>query len=115
MPIPLDSEGFVVSFTPDQEVEYKRFFDQYGVVVVRDCLSRPEAKQSYTELWDFLERQHKGFSATDRVCSVHTLTPRVQGLKRDDPASWDTCWPGLQKLGILGNTVCLSPQFCENR
>ena len=59
-------------------------------------LSKDEAAASRTQLWDFMERQH----------------PQ---LKRDDPRTWDDHWPQLKHLGILGNDVCLSPQFCENR
>jgi len=45
-------------------------------------------------LWDFIERH----------CQA----------KREDPSTWDS-WPSLSRLGILGNDIVLSKQFCENR
>ena len=70
-------------------------FDEYGVVVIRDAISVADCARSVDELWDFLERQ-------------------CRGLDRDDPRTWDR-WPSLSKLGILGNTFVLSPQFFRNR
>ena len=37
---PKDSEGFITSFTLDQEEEYMAFFDHYGFVVVRDVITK---------------------------------------------------------------------------
>lgn len=35
---PVDKEGFVQSFTIDDEENIKKFFELYGVVVVRDII-----------------------------------------------------------------------------
>lgn len=37
---PKDDEGFVQSFSIDQEEEYSAFFKRYGFVVVNDVLSK---------------------------------------------------------------------------
>ena len=93
--LPLDDDKYVKSFTVDQKEQYKQFFDEYGVVVIRDILTKEECEKSVEEVWDFLERHHTK-------------------LNRNIPETWDD-WPGLQNLGILGDTPVLSKQFFENR
>lgn len=96
--IPKDDEGYVYSFSVDQVKEYTAFFVKFGVVVIRDVLELDECQRTEYEIWDMLERRSDG------------------KLKRDDPSTWeDKNWPGLQKLGILGNNIVLSKQFCQNR
>jgi len=95
LPLPVDDEGFVRSF-PAQDAEGIRdFFSRYGLVVVEGVISDEACHRSVDEVWAHAERQ-------------------VSGLVREDPSTWDK-WPGLAKLGILGNSFLLSRQLCENR
>jgi hypothetical protein len=95
--LPTDAEGYVTSFTIDQKEEYKKFFEEYGVVVIRDILNDKECRNSVNEAWDFLERHHVK-------------------LDRNDISTWtNDNFPSLSNLGILGNTPVLSKQFFENR
>lgn len=93
--LPLDEDGFVRSFPVHEAGSIRSFFEQYGLVVVEGAIDGAACDRSIHELWDFLERECKD-------------------LDRSDPSTWER-WPSLSKLGILGNTFLLSPQFCENR
>jgi len=93
--LPLDEQGFAASFDLADADGIRSFFAEHGLVVVRDVLTPDACERSVDELWAFVERQ------------VPTLT-------RSDPRTWER-WPSLSKLGILGNTFVLSPQFCRNR
>ena len=98
LPLPLDSDGYCVSFTVDEVDQFMSFYDKYGLVVIRDVLTEEECGESERECWDFMERHSEG------------------ELKREDPSTWDNNnWPALSCLGILGNEVVLSPQFFANR
>lgn len=94
-PLPLDHDGFIVSHDADDPEAIRAAFDEFGLVVVRDAITPDACARSVAELWAFLERQ----------CA---------GLDRTNPRTWGK-WPGLSKLGILGNTFVLSPQFFDNR
>jgi len=94
--LPKDEEGYCQAFTPEQEQEYLEFFNTYGVVVVSNILNDEECIRTENEIWEFITRETEG---------------RVD---RNDPATWEY-WPALKKLGILGNTILLSPQAFENR
>lgn len=93
--LPLDDDGFVQSFSVHETDAIRNFFEQYGLVVVEGAIDGAACDRSVAELWDFLERE-------------------CRNLDRTDPSTWER-WPSLSKLGILGNTFLLSPQFCENR
>ena len=97
--IPLDDEGFATSFpvpgNDDDADRIRAFFEEFGYVVLRDAISPAAVTRSVAETWDCLERSCKS-------------------ARRDDPRTWDR-WCSLKQLGFLGNTVVLSPQFCENR
>lgn len=93
--LPLDGEGFVQGFAAHETDAIQSFFERYGLVVIKDAIDSGACDQSAAEVWDFLEIDCKG-------------------LDRADPSTFDK-WPSLWKLGILGNTFLLSPQFCENR
>jgi len=94
--LPLDEEGYCISFSPEDEQGYARFFEKYGMVVVHGILSDEECSLTEDEIWEFISRHTDG------------------RVKRDDPSSWEY-WPALKKLGILGNEFILSPQCCQNR
>jgi hypothetical protein len=93
--LPLDGDGFVSSFAPDDADGICAFFGTYGLVVVEGVLGDAECERSRSELWDFIER-------------------RIPGLSRELPQTWER-WPSLSGLGILGNTFNVSPQLCANR
>mmetsp|Transcript_2321 Transcript_2321/g.5447 ORF Transcript_2321/g.5447 Transcript_2321/m.5447 type:complete len:427 (-) Transcript_2321:145-1425(-) len=94
--LPVDEEGYCMSFSADDPEGFTKFFKEYGVVVVRDVLTAEESARSELETWEFLERTSDGL------------------LRRDDPTTWKH-WPSLAKLGILGPHIVMSKQFCENR
>ena len=93
--LPLDDDGFVQAFDVDEGEAINAFFEWYGLVVVRDVIDADACARSLDELWAGLETNCKG-------------------LQRDDPSTYGS-WPSLAKLGILGNTFLLSPQWCANR
>jgi len=93
--LPLDDEGFVMSFPVEDAAGIKAFFDCYGLVVVSGVLTDEACARSADEVWAHVERQ-------------------CQGFDRSDHSTWHR-WPSLARLGILGNGFLLSPQLCENR
>lgn len=96
-PLPLDSEGFIVSFKVDQEEEILKFFEKHGVVVVSNVLTEEECRRSVKEVWLLLKELNN---------------PEIDPEK---PETWERGWPSLSKLGILGNIRWLYPQACDNR
>lgn len=98
MVLPKDNDGYIITFSPEDGEGIRRFFDDYGMVVVRDCLNEEELSRSVEEAWQFLERHSDN------------------AIDRNNPTTWtDRNWPRLQKLGILGDTFVLSPQMEANR
>ena len=93
--LPLDDNGFVQAFGVDEGDAIKGFFERYGLVAVRGAIDAEACARSLDEMWAGLETN-------------------FQGLRRDDPSTYES-WPSLSKLGILGNTFLLSPQWCTNR
>jgi len=49
--MPIDKEGYIESFTSNQTEEIKNFFDEYGVVVIRDLLDQEEIERTKDEVW----------------------------------------------------------------
>jgi len=92
--IPKDEEGYVVTFDKDDVVNWKEFFDKYGIVVIRNIISDEDADKTSEEVWDMLLKNNS--------------------IKKDDPSTW-LSWPWGKHLGILGNAPILSPQACANR
>jgi len=92
--IPKDEDGYVIDFDLEDAKGIAEFFNKYGLVVVRNVISADECKRSEEEVWRRIER----------VCLID----------RKDPHSFEK-WPALSKIGILGNDIVLSKQFCENR
>jgi len=86
--IPRDSEGFCQSFSTEQVEQYKRFFDEYGFVVIDKVLNKEECKAAINEIWEYLDYYSK--QSGDKV-------------EREDPTTWtNDSWPG-GNLGILGH------------
>jgi hypothetical protein len=53
--VPKDNEGFVESFTIQQEAQYLDFFDRFGFVVIRDVIPKEDVDASILEIWEELE------------------------------------------------------------
>lgn len=96
--LPKDDEGYILTFDVDLEAEEaKKFFERYGVVVFRNCISNDEAMETENECWKFIERH-------------------LPGVRRDKPETWGKYWPQMAgNLGILGNSIFLGAQGCRNR
>jgi hypothetical protein len=48
---PLDDEGFVQSFSIDQETEFLEFYNNYGFVVLKEIISSQQADKTIDEIW----------------------------------------------------------------
>eukprot|EP01087_Luapelamoeba_hula_P024522 TRINITY_DN9360_c0_g1_i1.p1 TRINITY_DN9360_c0_g1~~TRINITY_DN9360_c0_g1_i1.p1 ORF type:complete len:446 (+),score=103.34 TRINITY_DN9360_c0_g1_i1:16-1353(+) len=95
MPVAVDDEGFVQSFTLDQTEEFKAFFDKYGFVVVNGVISDQDCDASVEEIWN----EVKSFSK-DLV-------------NQEDADSWDF-WPS-KGAGILGDDIAAQTMAWKNR
>jgi len=95
--VPKDEEGYVVGFNLEQEEEFKKFFEEYGLVVVKNVINEEECGRTADEVWDYLR----------------TYTDGLPILK-EDANTWDR-WPWGGHLGILGNFPIMTPQACRNR
>jgi hypothetical protein len=96
-PLPVDADGFIVSFNVEQQEEILAFFERHGVVVVSNVLTDEQCQRSVDEVWLFLKEM---FS---------------EKIEQDKPETWSFGWPNFSKLGILGNERWLYPQACDNR
>jgi len=56
-----------------EEEDAMNHLEKYGFVVIKECMSRLEVEDAVSELWIDLEKQN-------------------EGLKRNDPSTWDACW-----------------------
>ena len=52
MVLPRDGDGFVKSFLHDEHEGIMNFFNEYGVVVVRDVLSKRDIEDSIDAIWN---------------------------------------------------------------
>ena len=75
--VPRDEDGFVVSFSVDDEEQYSAFFNKFGFVVIRDVLSPLECENTIQDIWLELE-------------AVRTKS----NPDRNDPRTWER-WPGM--------------------
>ncbi|CAF0937034.1 unnamed protein product [Adineta steineri] len=96
-PLPLDSDGFIISFNVEQQEEILTFFEKHGVVVVSNVLSDEQCQRSVDEVWLFLQEMYN------------------QNIDRNKPETWSSGWPSFSKIGIVGNERWLYPQACDNR
>jgi hypothetical protein len=96
-PLPVDSDGFIISFNVEQQEEILTFFEKHGVVVVSNVLTDEQCQRSVDEVWLFLKEMCK------------------QNIERDKPETWNSGWPSFSQFGILGNERWLYPQACDNR
>ncbi|CAF0939791.1 unnamed protein product [Adineta steineri] len=95
--LPLDSDGFIISFNVEQQEEILTFFEKHGVVVVSNVLSDEQCQRSVDEVWLFLQEMYN------------------QNIDRNKPETWSSGWPSFSKIGIVGNERWLYPQACDNR
>lgn len=105
---PLDSEGYVISFSPSQLNEAKDFFSEYGFMVIRDALSPKQCEDSINDIWEYVEKEKWKPS----------LAPRNFGVKRDDISTWnfEKGWPSaLSSEGILAGPPVFTKQALLNR
>ncbi|CAF0719458.1 unnamed protein product [Adineta steineri] len=96
-PLPLDSDGFIISFNVEQQEEILTFFEKHGVVVVSNVLTDEQCQRSVDEVWLFLQEMYN------------------QNIDRNKPETWSFGWPSFSKMGIVGNERWLYPQACDNR
>eukprot|EP01121_Diplochlamys_sp_Union-15-3_P010797 TRINITY_DN3068_c0_g1_i3.p1 TRINITY_DN3068_c0_g1~~TRINITY_DN3068_c0_g1_i3.p1 ORF type:complete len:158 (+),score=35.26 TRINITY_DN3068_c0_g1_i3:212-685(+) len=93
--IPLDVEGYCLSFSLEQEKDYLQFFDEFGFVIINDILTPTEVEETVAEIWDYLESRPWGWEANEKI-------------SRNDPTTWNNnYWPGGTKLGILDSQPCI--------
>jgi len=81
--LPRDAQGYVKTFLPNQADEIHSFFERYGVVVVQDVLDATDIEHSIDAIWSSPELESRG-------------------VKRDDPETWDRCWPCDGKIERKG-------------
>lgn len=94
--VPLDKDGYVVSFDVNDTHGIQTFFNYHGLVAIHNVLNEQECDKTVDEIWDFLKQ----------------FNPQID---RNLPSSWDKGWPSFKQFGILGNERFVSPQACENR
>jgi len=102
--VPRDKNGFVQSFTVDQQEEYLAFFEKFGFVVVDNVLTQDEVDDTVDEVWQYLEGDKWGFK-------------NAQMVDRNNPLTWDDdSWPrSIRELGILGSSEAKGKMAWKNR
>ena len=98
--IPVDADGFAVSFDPEDARDVVRAQEHlrlHGYVVFRDVVSPAECEATLDEMWDWLERR-----------------PECAGLTRSDPSTWDA-WKASKTYGLAPEPVLFTPQLVRNR
>lgn len=86
--LPKDSDGYIKSFEPSQIKEIVNFLDNFGVVVIKNVINANQITASINSIWNNPE-----------------LVSR--GVKRNNPQTWDTCWPKdgkIERKGWIENT-----------
>lgn len=63
--VPLDEEGFVVSFSSEQTEEYLAFFQRWGFIVVSDALTEEQCHETFEEMWGDIERPEHTLDLTE--------------------------------------------------
>ncbi|CAF0880201.1 unnamed protein product [Adineta steineri] len=86
-PLPLDSDGFIISFNVEQQEEILTFFEKHGVVVVSNVLTDEQCQRSVDEVWLFLQEMYN------------------RDIDRNKPDTWSFGWPSFSKMGIVGNEL----------
>jgi len=101
--LPRDEEdpAYVKAFDVEDAEGIKAFFEEYGVVVVKDVLSTSQCEATIDDIWGYLETGGWSSYAESEI-------------RRDDPSTWNN-WPGMTGEGILGRGFEALPSMVENR
>jgi len=109
--IPLDGDGFAVTFEAEDERGVAEFLSTWGFVVVRGCLGAAECEETLADCFSFLEREGWRRGGGDGEA--------VGGVRRDDPSTWKSTdgWPGgmAQTEGIIGEHITWTRRSLINR
>ena len=126
--VPYDEEGFTQSFSIDEGSEMKKFYDDFGFVVVKNAITDHQADASLSEIWDTIE--HESVEMCERTKSrkpkpgffnslINSFTPTKPEditVSRDRVDTWEENWPyGKGGVGIIGNGVCFGKAAWDNR
>jgi len=112
-PIPTDpsNSDFVQSFTVEQITEYKKFFHEFGFVVIRDIMTTEDCEATVDDIWKYLGK--KGWIPTKHLTAEY-LNEGI--ITRNDPHTWiNKYWPILMEEGILGEPPVFTKQSLINR
>eukprot|EP01094_Clydonella_sp_ATCC50884_P024855 TRINITY_DN6354_c0_g1_i1.p1 TRINITY_DN6354_c0_g1~~TRINITY_DN6354_c0_g1_i1.p1 ORF type:complete len:334 (+),score=80.37 TRINITY_DN6354_c0_g1_i1:186-1187(+) len=90
----LYTQSFTVDELEDAEGEARAFFDSFGVVVVRDVLSREECNATMSDIYGVLEAE-------------------VEGFDRKDVSTWER-W-NARSYGMPRSSVVFTRQMMRNR
>jgi hypothetical protein len=109
--VPLDSEGFVVTFAADEDSAIREFLDVWGFVAVRECLGTAECEDTLADCFKYLEDE-----AWRRGGDTEAA---VGGVRRGDSRTWESgCgWPSgmAQSEGIIGEHIAWTRRSLVNR
>eukprot|EP01121_Diplochlamys_sp_Union-15-3_P020397 TRINITY_DN7951_c0_g1_i1.p1 TRINITY_DN7951_c0_g1~~TRINITY_DN7951_c0_g1_i1.p1 ORF type:complete len:304 (-),score=47.28 TRINITY_DN7951_c0_g1_i1:288-1145(-) len=97
--ISVDSEGYLQSFNLSQEAEFKKFFDDYGFVIVNGILNPKECEETIDDIWSVIGEY-------------------VEGIDRNDPTTWtEQKWKrtGIYKEGLVGGGSLFTRRSMLNR
>jgi hypothetical protein len=116
---PNDPE-YCLSFTKDQKEEYKKFFDEYGFVVIRDVLSREQIDATLEEVWNIITGKDPQTAPQVEYIKKYyeeKLKIPFMPVLRDDPRTWteNNGWPPGSHLGLLGSGSAFQRHAFENR
>ncbi|EGC39683.1 hypothetical protein DICPUDRAFT_52501 [Dictyostelium purpureum] len=100
-----DVENYLLSFSIEQEDEYKSFFKKFGFVVIRDILNKKQCQKTIDDILEYVE---------SFKWASYTAKESDKTIKRDDPKTWKT-WPNLAAEGIVGYSPIFSDTTIENR
>lgn len=110
--VPLDSDGFVVSFDSDSIHDIEEFMHTWGFVCVHGCLSPAECEATLADCWSYLEQE--GWRRGEAEVSQ-----TVGGVERSDPSKWEpeNGWPAgmAQTEGIIGEHITWTRRTLLNR
>lgn len=93
MQLPRDSENYVKAFDVSQMKEIEDFFDQHGLVVIKNVLNQREIQSSIDAIWNRPELESRG-------------------VRKNDPITWDRCWPKDGHIERKGWISSADTVFC---
>eukprot|EP01127_Copromyxa_protea_P005205 TRINITY_DN150_c1_g1_i3.p1 TRINITY_DN150_c1_g1~~TRINITY_DN150_c1_g1_i3.p1 ORF type:complete len:344 (-),score=46.68 TRINITY_DN150_c1_g1_i3:72-1103(-) len=99
--LPLDSEGYVKSFSISEATEFKQFYEDFGFVIINNVVTSQEVEDTVDEIWTFLEAKEW----TTTGCKVD----------RNDSSTWSKDYFPANAVGILGSGPAFGPCTWRNR